>query len=95
MSHLHHLQLTGEVEYVRTLVATDLPSWVSRDAMPKDAAELWWESFKLLNRPILKEQQLAAGQRFARDQDTDSERQFGRMTAIMRAVDSGEDSLDP
>ncbi len=95
MSHLHHLQLSGEVEYVRALVATDLPPWVSRDAMPKDAAELWWESFKLLNRPILKEQQLAAGQRFARDQDTDSERQFGRMTAIMRAVDSGEDSLDP
>ncbi len=95
MSHLHDLQLSGEVDYVRALVATDLPPWVSHDAMPKDAADLWWESFKFLNRPILKEQQLAAGQRFARDQDTDSERQFRSMTAIMRAVDSGEDSLDP
>lgn len=95
MSHLHHLQLSGEVEYVRALVATDLPPWVSRDAMPKDAADLWWEQFKLLNRPVLRDQQAEADRRYEIDQDRDSERQLRAITAALRVAETGDDSLDP
>jgi DNA primase len=95
MSHLHDLELSGEVEYVRALVATDLPPWVSRDAMPKDAADLWWEQFKLLNRPVLRDQQAAADRRYETDQDSDSERQLRAITAALRAAESGDESLDP